>query len=557
MRMNDKKHLTRACISWTGQPIRSTALICLLVLSIMLAAGRGSAQDNFEGEEELLRRLEPEEQYTYFGTQYLMNPHQARQYLLLPTGKERKEWLNRFWIDLDPTPVTLENERKIEHEKRVALARKLFPMKKPPGWDKRGETLIRYGMPSSRERVFADIGFYRFVPPSELWYYESLDMLVHLQDFNLKGEFIYAIEPYGRSAREEQDRYAQLNTMMEHGVFQYIYPYEYMDLDEMKDIVSYNPDDIDYIADVDVRMDMPKDLISQFEQEKVERSANNFYKYMKEHPLIYSFEVGTVPLDLFFDISSFKAEGDTLRTEISFEIPTSGIRFIRTGGVLEAEVLLSAVVRDLDFEEVASGSDLVRATRSAEEGSAVPSHMPGQIVLELEPGYYRIGIEATDANSQRRGAARTSLELEPYIGGLAVSDIQFASRIDEAEPGGRFTKGNLRIIPHPLHAYRIPYPLTFYFEIYGLETDQSGFSFYAVDYRITPLGKRRRGPVLEEVSSVVSSKFETTASGPDQVQRLEIATENLWEGSFDLSVTVTERRTRESVTRNARFSVLE
>jgi GWxTD domain-containing protein len=542
----------------TGTFVRSIAVICLLYVCMLPIAGEGAPEENFDGERELLKRLEPEERYIYYGTQYLMNPHQALQYLTLPTRDEREEWLARFWIDLDPTPTSPENERKIEHEKRVALARKLFSMKKVPGWDKRGETLIRFGMPSSRERVFADISFYRFIPPSELWYYESLDMLVHLQDFNLKGEFIYAIEPYGRSAREEQDRWATLNTLMEHGLFQDLYAYEYMDLDEMKDIVAYNPDDIDYVADVDLRMETPKDLISQFEQEKVERSANNFYKYMKEHPLVYSFEIGTDLLDLFFDISIFKMEGgDSLRTEISFEIPTSDVRFVRTEGMLQAEILLEAVVRNLDFEEVASGSDVISAVRSGTDGSGVPSHIPGQIVLELEPGYYRMGIEATDANSQKRGMAKTNLELVPYTGGLALSDIQFASSIGEAQPGGKFVKGNLRVVPHPLHAYRIPYPLTFYFEIYGLETDREGFSFYAIDYRITPLLKKRRGPVLEEITSVVSSKFESTATGPDQVQRLEIATENLWEGSFELTVTVTDRRTRENVSKSARFSVLE
>ena len=537
---------------------RTFIAICLLSLCLFPAAPAGAGEENFDGEMELLKRLQPEERYVYFGTQYLMNPHQALQYLTLPTREEREEWLARFWIDLDPTPASPENERKTEHEKRVALARKLFPSKKIPGWDKRGETLIRFGMPGRRERVFADIGFYRFIPPSELWYYESLDMLVHLQDFNLKGDFIYAIEPYGRSAREEQDRWATLNTLMEHGLFQDLYAYEYMDLDEMKDIVAYNPDNIDYVADMDLRMETPKDLISQFEQEKVERSANNFYKYMKENPLIYSFEIGADPLDLFFDISTFKSAGDdSLRTEISFEIPTSDVRFVRAGGALSAEIRLDAVVRNLDFEEVASGSDVISAVRSGPEGSGVPSIIPGQIVLQLEPGYYRVGIEATDMNSWRRGSAKTNVELGPYGGKLAVSDIQFASRIEEAEPGGRFVKGNLRIVPHPLHAYRIPYPLTFYFEIYGLGTDREGYSFYAVDYKITPIERKRKRNFPEEITPVVSSRFETTATGPDQVQRLEIATENLWEGSFELTVTITDRRTRENVSKKARFSVLE
>jgi hypothetical protein len=410
-------------------------------------------------------------------------------------------------------------------------------------------------MPSSRERVFADVGFYRFIPPSELWYYSSLDMLVHLQDFNLSGEYIYAIESYGRSGREEQDRYAELSDLMKYGVFQTLFASEYMDLNEMKDIVDFNPDDIGYIADPDVRMAMPRDLIAQFEAEKVERSANNFQKYMKEHPTIYSFELEKEILPFFFDISSFRSGRDSLRIEVSFEIPTSETRFIRTEGALKAQIELRVSVRNLELEEVASGIDMVNAAQYGESG--VPSHRPGQVVLELEPGYYRIGIEAIDMNSQKRGVMKTNLELDSYGRGLSISDIQFASSVDEVDAAQKFVKGNLRIIPHPLHAYRIPYPLTFYFEIYGLHTDDEDRCFYSVDYRIEPLQKRRRGAVLEEVAAVVSSKFETSGRGARQVQWLEIATDNLWEGPFELSVTVTDRRTRESVQQRARFSLLD
>jgi GWxTD domain-containing protein len=549
----EEPHRAKRPVRRPGQP----AVLLVASLFALSAMTVGARSENFEGENEMLKRLEPEELLTYFGIQYEMNQYQARQFLSLPTEEEREEWLTRFWLDLDPTPTTPENERRIEHEKRVRLARKLFGMKKAPGWDKRGETLIRFGLPSSRGRIFADVGFYRFKPPSEIWYYESLDMLVHLQDFNLSGEYIYAIKHYGRSGREEQDRYAELNDLMEYGAFQTLYASEYMDLDEMKDIVDFNPDDIGYIADPDVRMAMPKDLIAQWEQEKVERSANNFQKYMNEHPTVYSFELNKDILPFFFDISSFKSGTSKLRTDVSFEIPTSETRFIRSEGLLKAQIELRVAARNLELDQVASGVDTVNVTRYGTGETDVPSHLPGQVALDLEPGYYRIGIEVIDVNSERRGVKKTNLELESFGSGLGISDIQFASRIDEADAAQKFAKGNLRIIPHPLHAYRIPYPLTFYFEIYGLDTDNEGFSFYAVDYKITPLQKRRRGPVLEEITSIVSSKFETSGRGPQQVQRLEIATDNLWEGPFELTITVTDRRTRKSAQRSARFSVLD
>ena len=529
--------------------------VVVIVLALYFCNGYGA--EEFDGETRLLKALEPEERLNYFGMRYLMNPYQARHYLSLPTESERKQWLERFWIDLDPSPTTEGNARKVEHEKRVRLARKHYGMRKEPGWDKRGETLIRWGVPSRRTRVFADIGFYRMTPPGEIWHYQSLDMLIHFHDFNLKGEFIYAIEPYGRSPREDQDRRATLNELMKSGTFQTLFAFEYLDLDEMEDIVSFNPDNIDYIADVDIRKPMPRDLIAEWEQEKIEESQNNFYKYLEENPTIYSFELDRELLSLYLDVTSFKKGPDSLRTEVNFEIPTEEIRFVREKGVLTAQLELRVSVRDYEMNEVALGTDSIRITYAGEGDFEGPSLIPGQVVMGLEPGYYRIAVEAIDVKSDISGVMKTNLELQAVGEKLAVSDIQFASRIDRVSDETRFVKNDLRIIPHPMHAYRIPFPLTFYFEIYGLDTDRDDFCFYSVDYKIKPLEKRRRGPILEEIAPVVSSKFKTTGSGPRQVQQLQIATENLWQGPFELSITVTDRRTLEQVEKRSRFSILE
>ena len=166
-------------------------------------------------------------------------------------------------------------------------------------------------------------------------------------------------------------------------------------------------------------------------------------------------------------------------------------------------------------------------------------------------------METVDRNSGRRGMLKTNLELAPIGNELALSDIQFASSIQETEENQKFVKGNLQVIPHPLHAYRIPYPLSIYFEIYGLDTDREGISFYTIEYRIVPLQKRRKGPVLEEVSPIISSKFETTGYGSMQVQRLSITSTSLWEGPFRLIVTVTDRRTLASAEKSSNFSILD
>ncbi|MBN1165157.1 MAG: GWxTD domain-containing protein [Candidatus Krumholzibacteriota bacterium] len=524
----------------------------VLIFSLYLCSS--AAAEGFKGETALLKKITPPERLAYFGLQYELNQYQKKQYLSLPSEEERKKWMDLYWIEHDPTPATEENERRHEHVLRIKLARKLFGLKKAPGWDRRGEVLIRYGMPSTRSIVPADIGFYRMIPPGELWYYSSIDMLVAFQNFNLKGEFIYAFEQYGMSGREQADKLKAIAQFM---AFSPTNIRVYTPTEDIEAIRGFNPDQIDYIADPDVRAETPRDLIAAIESEKAQESKNNFQKYLEEKPSIYSFELKEDPLPLFFDITTFHGGQGVIRTEFNFEVPTAEVKFERREGVLSAAVQLKVVVRDLKANLVAEAGDLIQASQKGGGVFQGPSHLPGQVIVALKPGYYRVGIEARDLTADRQGAYRTNLELPSMDDRLALSDIQFASSIKPVSGNPKFTKGDLQVVPHPLHAYRIPYPLTFYFEISGLDTDGAGMALYSVDYRIIPVSKKRKGLSLEDVPTVISSKFETTGFGSTQAQRLEIATENLWNGNFRLIVAVMDRRTRKTVEQGANFTILE
>ncbi|MCK4538742.1 MAG: GWxTD domain-containing protein [Candidatus Krumholzibacteria bacterium] len=537
----------------TNRTLPIFVFLILLSAMIILSPLNVSAEE-FKGENEMLRKLSQKELVTYFGLRYSMNRHQMKQFLSLETRVERRAWVKRFWIELDPTPASPDNERKIEHEARVELARKLYSMKKPPGWDKRGEMLIRYGLPAERRSIPADIGFYRMVPPGELWYYHSLDMLVAFQNFSLHGEFIFAFETYGLTGREQLDKLKALGEFME------FMPAELNQVitdQELAGIMNFNPDRIDYIADPNIRGEIPRDMIAAIQAEKQQKSKNNFYKYMKENPVIYSVELRDNQLPLFFDVTNFSGGENVIRTEVNFEIPSSALKFTRKDNLLTADIRLDVLVRDMDMNEVARVSDMVNASQTGGDVWQGPSHIPGQLVVALKPGYYRLGLEATDTTSGKKGVFRTNIDLKPLDRGLALSDILFASSIREITGLVKFQKGELQVVPHPLHAYKIPYPLTFYFEIYGLDTDSEGLGLYSIDYRIIPMTKRRKGPVLEDPPPVISSQFETTGFGSTQTQRLEIATDNLWEGSFTLIVEVMDRRTRHIVEQRSNFSILE
>lgn len=527
----------------------SILVMAVAVISCILSSPAGGFD-----EEKLVNELRDYEKQDYYALQYLMNKYQKRQYLTLDDPLERKRWIEDFWAYKDPTPSTERNERRIEHEKRVKVARKLFGMDEPPGWDDRGETLIRYGMPSVRTETPGNIGFYKMVPPGELWYYETLDMLIYFQDFNLNGVYIYAIEREGQTSRQTLD---QLKAMRQFYTLSNTQRLMFTTFNEIQSLIDFNPDDIDYSADPDQRMNRIKSFHDAIEKGKMEKSKRNFYKYLSENPTIYSFEVNYKPLPVYFDITNFKTEGNLINSEVGFEIPSEEIRFMKKSGILEARVNIGVMVRDLDMKTVASGSDVINISQEEGDYFRGPQYIPGQVSLMLPPGYYRVGVEAVDMNSSHRGAYNTSVNIEPMENRLAMSDIKFASDIIESDGGGKFARGGFKIIPHPTRAYRIPYPVTFYFEIYGLDTDPAGRTYYSVNYQITPVGKRREGPVLKETSTAVSSEFRSEGVGSAQIQRLQIATDNLWKGRFRITVQVQDRRSLKRVEKSSKFSILD
>lgn len=101
------------------------------------------------------------------GSGTVLREELERVRLILP-DEERRRWetlddvsdgelalrLKRFWVEKDPTPVTPENERVIEHWRRIHEARRRFVYNtsSPIGTDDRGVVFLRFGEPPRTDR---------------------------------------------------------------------------------------------------------------------------------------------------------------------------------------------------------------------------------------------------------------------------------------------------------------------------------------------------------------------------------------------------------------------
>lgn len=122
----------------------------------------------------LLRDCRPEteeEGLIRYSLRPIASEEQLRQLFAL-SPPDREDWLRRFWKELDPTPTTPENERKDEHERRVAYALEHYSTQfwgRP--WDDRGDIYIKFGEPDDRN--------IRIGPTNcEIWHYHHEPELV-------------------------------------------------------------------------------------------------------------------------------------------------------------------------------------------------------------------------------------------------------------------------------------------------------------------------------------------------------------------------------------------
>ena len=79
--------------------------------------------------------------------------------------------------------------------------RRHFAADEAPGWDRRGELLLRYGAPDQRTEVFAEVvEGVGLVPPKEIWVYTALGQAYELEDPLFQGVFRDSYDLRGSAA---------------------------------------------------------------------------------------------------------------------------------------------------------------------------------------------------------------------------------------------------------------------------------------------------------------------------------------------------------------------
>lgn len=518
------------------------AVASLILFSKLSAEGYITPSE----EETLCKNLSYEEQLRYAGLRYILNDHQRMEWLTIENNADRDRWLEKYWKMHDPTPTTRHNERRKEHEERVKTALRQYPKRGFPGWDHRGEVLIRFGEPDIISNIPPNLisaeqqasmgrkSDFGMNMGGEVWHYSRLNMVVPFENVLLNGEHTYYLKI--RTADMEQFREWSQAYMAGFSIGGFNFSDVWTDLQESADYSGSNIYNLEFAAS--------QELL-------------NFYYNLANNRYAHSCDIDRKQLGCYYDITSFDGGEGKLRTEVNFEIKAGELSYESTDNGFETDCKVRVKVFDLDMNEIVSGEDSVDVTLSTEPGLESYWLLPAQYVLTLDPGYYRFGIEIKDSRNNRHGSALVSRYIAPMGDALSLSDIQMASSITPSENIGSFIKGKLRVVPHPVRAYKKPNPVMFYFEVYGLEPDVEDLAIFEVEHKITPGDKERTGTEYQNISPAKFSIFQSSGFGSMQPVYLSINTRELQEGNYYLHVRVMDRRTRKSVETMTSFSILE
>ncbi len=135
----------------------------LAVVPILIVLAAACASTRIE------RQLDAKSRDFVSKARYIITADERKTFLALP-AEAREAFVADFWRRRDPSPLTAENEFKLEYYKRIELSNRLFSGGGSPGWlQDRGRVWITLGPPDNRETYPRGVTFYGV--PTEIWWY--------------------------------------------------------------------------------------------------------------------------------------------------------------------------------------------------------------------------------------------------------------------------------------------------------------------------------------------------------------------------------------------------
>ena len=460
------------------------------------------------------------------------------------TLEKRKELLLGWWNARDPLPLSAVNERWVEQQRRIRVAREQFRWRKPIEKEKlvelggtdlglpsiairldgrplddRGAFYLRHGDPEGHADPSTDAcGF---------WHYDRDEL------------------PGGGFAVNFQDG---------GGVF--------YGNDCTFSTVPTTPMGLQHFAPGAGGLapwDRPRVQDETREQAALGLSTDS-YAFPLDHPIPLAADPAT--------FSYFRNDTD-LTLYFSVPLPDIEVRDARS------RYRKGLVLYDAGWNEITRWSEEMNAvlTRVPDDDGRATWYLVDLFRVRILPGTYRFALQVDDLLGEGVGVRKGTLRIPRYAPtGLALSDLVISAGVAESGRQSRFQRYGHTILPLPTGRFLRSQPLYLYFETYNLQRDDAEQLSFRVDYTIRSerldrsaverfFGSLKGLVGIREEPQAVTLSFERSmphGGRPVWPEYLSFDTSELPAGSYTLEVEITDhafydRRARGSAT----FSIVD
>ena len=510
-----------------------------------------SEKDRQKREERLRKELQTHyKKWLEEDVGYIITAEEGDAFRHLNTEEEREQFVENFWLRRDPTPVTIENESKEEHYRRIAYSNERFASGKP-GWKTdRGRIYIMHGPPDEieshpaggmYERPMEEGGGSTSVYPFERWRYRYIegvgsDIILEFVDISGSGEYRMTMDPSEKDALLYTPG-AGLSMM------------EQMGLASKTD--RFNRADGTHL---------PKTVGDTVRNQPFERLAL-FAAVQKPPPVKFKDLESLVETRISFNLLPFSVRTDFLRvTEETTLVPVTvgllkkDLTFQMKDGLHNAVVNVFGRVTTLTGRIVQTFEDVIQLDippalfeRTLSEASVFQKAVP------LRPGLYKLNLVLKDLNSGNVGTLELRLNVPRFEEAeLAHSSLILADYIERVPSKnigrGQFVIGNTKVRPAVDEEFSPDERMGIYLQIYNLAIDEATQKPNAtVHYAIAHQNK----VILEFTESTADME------NPGQQLTLEkvLGLGNFEPGEYELKVTVTDQVNKRTIAPSVNFKV--
>lgn len=493
---------------WPGFPVEVIALRAATLLMMLLflppavrAVGEGEFVEPHPGEDRFFTVILSEER--------------RLEYESYPP-EDRAEWRRRFWAAADPTPTTDENQREMEHQRRVIAALREFRNKHDRFvFDDRAKAYIRFGKPERRETLPGEVVIHTGMrPPREFWLYR--DMILWFEDWRLRGEYVEGLDEKvsligsrDQNLREDTGWAVDDEILFEESFEQFL-----------------------HVNDVEVDPTLARRYREDGKHRWEEVPEINEYDYE-----------GAEEFRFFFDVTPFAGAGGKTDLLVGFLVPLEKVTWEVEEGRETAKIQRRSALFDEEMNLVERRvENLVHA---ADPAAGRTAWIVTSDSFTVDPGHYDLALRVIDPRSNNHGILRSPVEAPDYGGdSIRVSDLLFAASVEREPRGeGAFVRGGYRIVPRPIRIFTPGEDVNLYFEVYHITTGDGGKGLYEVEYTLFGTKTERfvslfGGSSEGRLEQGIGQTFRTRSDGSTASRRISLDTSSLPDDRYTLIIQV-------------------